>query len=201
MIESLKPLYVRLLAPFAAAAKSLRIHPNAVTASGVVFSAIAAFFISSGSWFLGAVCIGVCACMDGLDGLLANVTEKKTRFGAIFDSTSDRITEIFWFLGLLVFYCRQRPMGEWEIYCTFLAMGASMMVSYVRARCEGVSVPCKGGLLQRPERIIILIVCLIAGQAVMRWGLYLLVFTALATVIQRLIIAYNVCKKNGKYSA
>jgi phosphatidylglycerophosphate synthase len=201
MIESLKPFYVRLLGPFAAITKSLRVHPNAVTASGVVVSMVAAWFIARGSWFLGAVCIGVCACTDGLDGLLANMTGKKTRFGAIFDSTSDRITEMFWFLGLLAFYCNRPPVDRWAIFLTFLAMAGSMMVSYVRARCEGVGIPCKSGLLQRPERIILLIVCLLAGQNAMRWGLLALLCAAFATVIQRLVIAFRACGQNGDDAA
>jgi CDP-diacylglycerol---glycerol-3-phosphate 3-phosphatidyltransferase len=201
MIEFLKPFYVRLLGPFAAITKSLKIHPNAVTASGLVFSVIAAWFIARGSWFLGAVFIGIGACTDGLDGLVANLTGKKTRFGAIFDSTSDRFTEMAWFLGLLAFYCNRPVADRWGIYFAFLAMAGSMMVSYVRARCEGVNVPCKGGFLQRPERIIILIVCLFAGRAVMKWGLLALLCAALATVIERLVIAYRVCRKNGEGAA
>ena len=201
MIEFLKPFYVRLLTPFANLMRSLNVHPNTVTASGIVVSAVAAWLIARGSWFLAAVCIGVCACMDGLDGLLANMTGKKTRFGAIFDSSSDRITEILWFIGLLFFYCNRQPVDRWGIYFTFLALAGSMMISYVRARCEGVNVPCKEGLLQRPERIIALIVCLLAGSQVMRWGLVALCAAAFATVVQRLIIAYKVCEQNREDAA
>jgi phosphatidylglycerophosphate synthase len=132
---------------------------------------------------------------------VANLTGKKTRFGAIFDSTSDRLTEMFWFLGIVVFYCSRSTVDRPGIYFAFLAMAGSMMVSYVRARCEGVNVPCRGGFLQRPERIILLIVCLLAGQTVMKWGLLALLCAALVTVIERLIIAYRMCKKIGEAAA
>jgi CDP-diacylglycerol---glycerol-3-phosphate 3-phosphatidyltransferase len=198
MIESLKPFYTRCLGPFSKIASALHIHPNAVTASGMAVSALAAWFIAQGSWFLAAVCIGFCACMDGLDGLLAQVTGKKSRFGAIFDSSSDRITEILWFGGLLFFYCAGPSTDRTGIFLTFIALSGSMMVSYVRARCEGVNVSCKKGLFQRPERIVALIACLLAGPTVMTWGLLALSFAAYATVIQRLIIAYATCKKQEK---
>jgi phosphatidylglycerophosphate synthase len=195
MIESLKPFFTRCLGPFAKTAIALRLHPNAVTALGVVFSAVAAWHIARGAWFLSAVFIGLCACMDGLDGLLANITNKKTRFGAIFDSTADRITEILWFFGLLFFYCAGPAIDRTGIYVTCIALCGSMMVSYVRARCEGVSIRCNDGLFQRPERIIILLACLLLGRKIMIWGLLLLSCAAWATVMQRLFLAYAACKK------
>jgi phosphatidylglycerophosphate synthase len=133
--------------------------------------------------------------MDGLDGLLANITGKKTRFGAIFDSSSDRITEILWFGGLLAYYCNAPSIDRLCLFLTFIALTGSMMVSYVRARCEGVNVPCREGLVQRPERIIIVIVCLVAGPNFMVWGLAALSCASYATVVQRLTIAYTTCKK------
>jgi CDP-diacylglycerol---glycerol-3-phosphate 3-phosphatidyltransferase len=197
MIEFLKPFYTGLLGPFARAAAALHLHPNAITALGVVFSGVAAWFIAQHQWFLAAVFIGLCACMDGLDGLIATLTGKKTRFGAIFDSSSDRITEILWFLGLMFFYCDGRSINRMGIFVTFIALSGSMMVSYVRARCEGVGVPCSEGLIQRPERIIVLIVCLLTGPRVMAWGLAALSCAAYATVLQRLTIAYTTCLRNG----
>jgi CDP-diacylglycerol---glycerol-3-phosphate 3-phosphatidyltransferase len=196
MIESLKPFYARILTPAAKCCAALKLHPNTLTAMGIIVSAVAAWFIAKGSWLVAALCIVAGACLDGLDGLLARLTEKKTRFGAIFDSSSDRITEILWFMGLLIFYCTRQPIDRWPIYFTFLALSGAMMVSYVRARCEGVNVPCKEGLLQRPERILILIACLLAGRKIMTWGLLALACAAFATVVQRLIIANKACANN-----
>jgi CDP-diacylglycerol--glycerol-3-phosphate 3-phosphatidyltransferase len=195
MIEFLRPLYARFLKPFTKLCIALHIHPNMITASGMILSAMAAWFIAQGEWLLSALLIGVGACMDGIDGLLAQLTEKKTRFGAIFDSSSDRITEILWFGGLLFFYCTGMPIDRMGIYFTFIAMSGSMMVSYVRARCEGVNIHCKEGFFQRPERIVVLIVCLLAGPNIMTWGLLALSCAAYATVVQRLTIAYKACKK------
>lgn len=197
MIESLKPLYTRLLGPFAKICAALHLLPNTVTATGLIMSAVAAWLIATGAWLLAAICIGICACTDGLDGLLAKLTGKNTRFGAIFDSSTDRITEILWFGGLLFFYCGREPIGRTEILFTFIALSGSMMVSYVRARCEGVNVPCKGGFFQRPERIVVFFVCLLAGPNIMTWGLVALSCATYATVIERLIRAYITCKQNG----
>jgi len=80
---------------------------------------------------------------------------------------------------------------------TFAAMSGSLMVSYVRARCEGAGIPCSSGMVQRPERILILVACLLAGKKVMAWGLLLLSVLTYATVVQRLIIAYKFCQKSN----
>jgi CDP-diacylglycerol--glycerol-3-phosphate 3-phosphatidyltransferase len=133
--------------------------------------------------------------MDGLDGLVARNTGKKSPWGALLDSTADRITEIAWLSGVLFFYCNA-PGGRLGIFLTFAAMSGALMVSYVRARSEGARIPCASGLLQRPERILILMACFLAGSAIMTWGLALLSVLAYATVVQRLIVTYKYCKKN-----
>ncbi|HEX7510551.1 MAG TPA: CDP-alcohol phosphatidyltransferase family protein [Chitinivibrionales bacterium] len=194
MLESLKPWYARLLGPAAKVLIKTGIHPNAITLAGLCFSPIAAFMTTCGQWFLAALCIGLGSLMDGLDGLVARQTGKKTTWGAILDSTVDRITEIIWLVGLLVFYSKAEN-GIFGIFFTYCAMSGSLMVSYVRARSEGAHVPCTSGLAQRPERIILLIGGLLAGPAIMTWGLLGLSAVSYFTVFQRLVETYRYCKK------
>ncbi len=195
MVESLKPFYTALLAPVARLAIKSKIHPNIITLAGVCVSLLAAWHAAQGKWFFAALYIGIGSCMDGLDGAVARQT-KNSSWGAVFDSTSDRITEIAWLSGLLFFYINASG-GRLGAYMTFAAMSGSLMVSYVRARCEGVGVPCSSGMAQRPERILILVACLLAGKIVMVWGLVLLSVLTYATVVQRLIVAYRFCKKSN----
>jgi CDP-diacylglycerol---glycerol-3-phosphate 3-phosphatidyltransferase len=198
MLEILKPLYNALLLPFARLLSRLHIQPNTITILGLLISVLAAYYAAHGRWFPAAVCIGAGSCMDGLDGVLARYAGNKTSFGAIFDSTSDRLTEIFWLFGILFFYVNHPAFGNWGIYLSFIAIAGSLMVSYVRARCEGVNIPCKTGMLQRPERIVILIGCFLAGPGIMVWGLGVLSAFAAVTVGQRMVVAYTACKKNDQ---
>jgi CDP-diacylglycerol--glycerol-3-phosphate 3-phosphatidyltransferase len=174
----------------------LHIHPNAITLMGLFISGFVGWFAAIGNWNLAAVFIIVASCMDGLDGLVARVYNKKSVFGAIFDSTIDRLTEIMWLLGICVFFVKHPLWGDLSLYVTFTTITGSLMVSYVRARCEGEKIPCSGGFLQRPERIIVLLCCFVFGPKIMFWGLALLSFLAYFTVIQRIIIAYSLTHKN-----
>jgi CDP-diacylglycerol---glycerol-3-phosphate 3-phosphatidyltransferase len=196
MLEILKPLYNALLLPFAKFLARLHIKPNTITLLGLLMSLLAAWYAAQGRWLLAALFMVVGSCMDGLDGVLARYAGKKTSFGAIFDSTADRLTEIFWLFGILYYYVHHPVFGNWGVYLSFVAISGSLMVSYVRARCEGVNIPCKTGVLQRPERIVILMLCFLVGPKSMVGGLGVLSAFAAITVVQRMIVAYTACKKN-----
>jgi len=198
MLQSLKPLYATILSPVAKILIKIGVHPNGITMAGLCLSPIAAWKAAQGQWFFAALWIGLGSLMDGLDGLVARQTGKKSRWGAILDSTVDRITEIVWLGGLLVFY-GSAPHGRGGVFVTFIAMSGSLMVSYVRARSEGAQVPCTSGFAQRPERILALIACLLAGPAIMTWGLLILSIASYATVVQRLIETYRYCKKTSSH--
>jgi phosphatidylglycerophosphate synthase len=197
MIEVLKPFYNAVLMPAARLFARTKVHPNAITLLGLCISGAAGWFAATGKWRLAAVFIIVGSCMDGLDGLVARLYDQKTAFGAIFDSTADRLTEIFWLMGLCIFFVWHPVWGDMALYLTFTAITGSLMVSYVRARCEGANVPCTTGILQRPERVIVLGCCFFGGPKIMPWGLALISFLAYATVVQRIFIAYALSKKEN----
>ncbi|MGB7569984.1 MAG: CDP-alcohol phosphatidyltransferase family protein [Chitinivibrionales bacterium] len=195
MIEVLKPFYNAVLMPAARIFARAKISPNVITFVGLCLSAAAGWFAATGKWNLAAVFIIIGSCMDGLDGLIARLYDKKSAFGAIFDSTADRLTEIFWLLGIFIFFVRRPVWGAMPLFCAFLAITGSLMVSYVRARSEGAGVPCASGILQRPERIVVIGLCFFGGPKIMQWGLALIAGLAYATVVQRILIAYSLSKK------
>jgi CDP-diacylglycerol---glycerol-3-phosphate 3-phosphatidyltransferase len=127
--------------------------------------------------------------------LVARQTAKQTRFGAVLDSVADRVTEAAWFFGLLLYYAANPVHGGAGIYLAFLALAGSQMVSYVRARCEGAGLVCTEGILQRPERIVIIIACLLLGPAVMIWGLGIIAALGFATAAERCAKAWRADKK------
>lgn len=191
MIEGLKPLYDSALRPVAAIFAKINLHPDVITGIGVAVSVGAGCACAAGRWNLAAVLVFAGSCMDGLDGLVARQTGRQTRFGAVLDSTSDRVTEMAWFFGILAFYALNPVYGAMGMLLAFLAHAGSQMVSYVRARCEGAGISCKGGVLQRPERIVIIVACLLFGPRIMTWGLGVIAVLGYATAAQRLAVAWR----------
>jgi len=102
MIEVLKPFYTALSCR-GKDFTSAKIHPNIITLLGLCISSVAGLFAATGKWWLTAIFIVLGSCMDGLDGLVARQYNKQSAFGAIFDSTADRLTEIFWLMGICIF--------------------------------------------------------------------------------------------------
>jgi len=193
MIERLKPAYNRLLVPIALQFVKLVLRPNYLTLTGVMLFSISGWFVFRGHWAFAAGVVVIGSTADGLDGLLARLSNKKTLFGAILDSVCDRFTEIVLLFGLLGFYLARSPAplhGKGILFC-YTAITLSLMVSYVKARCEGMGITCSGGLLQRPERLILLGLGLLFGPTVMVWILGSLSALAGITVLQRVTLAYR----------
>jgi len=193
MIEGLKPHYHRILRPAAKALAGMRVHPNVLTCLGVVLFAGAGWLTAAGRWHAALALVVVGSCMDGLDGLLASLSGSKSTFGAILDSTCDRITEIIWFGGVAAYYLLTPSAVNHPVWSSVLlsgtALSGSLMVSYVKARCEGAGVECRVGLMQRPERLVIISFCLLLGPEVMYWGMMLLSVSTWFTVGQRIAAA------------
>ncbi len=197
MIEEIKPFYNAALKPFARLLARMGIHPNVVTLFGVFLFFIGAWLTAIGIW-KSAVLLGVIAgFFDGLDGIVARETGKKSSFGALLDSVCDRLTEVVWLGGYLVYFFHHPPLDTVTIYGLFLAITGSLLVSYVKARAEGVGIACDGGLLQRTERLIILGVFQLLGPQLMLWGLCIVAVFAYLTVFQRLYIVWRKYKKMG----
>jgi CDP-diacylglycerol--glycerol-3-phosphate 3-phosphatidyltransferase len=186
MIEGLKPFYNATLRPVGKLLAQMGIHPNVITMAGVALFCGAGWYAFKGQWRISLLFVIAGACMDGLDGLVAREYNKKSVFGAVFDSTCDRLTEIVWISGICAYYALRAPSPLGVLLC-IAALSGSFMVSYVKARADGAGVPCTGGILQRPERIILLAACLLIGPRAMPWGLGVMAVVGYVTMVERLI--------------
>ena len=140
----------------------LGFSPSGLTVIGVLLAAVAAALISQGMLAAGGIMVLIAGVFDMFDGAVARMTDRATKFGAFFDSVMDRVSEAVVLLGLLWLYIEQgEQLGAVLVY---VAIVGSTMVSYARARAEGLGIECKGGLMQRPERVASLGVGIIVGQ-------------------------------------
>ncbi len=181
------PLSIRLkfrhiLEPLARAFVAGRVSPNALTLIGLLPAIAAGYAFAGGMVRLGGVLIGVSGLFDLLDGLVARVGNRQTDFGALLDSTLDRFAEIAIFIGLAILF-----RETLTLYGVILALGGSLMVSYVRARAEGLGSTCDSGMLQRPERLIIVLLGALLGVSFLKWAIWVIALLANVTAIERLI--------------
>jgi phosphatidylglycerophosphate synthase len=154
----------KLINPFVKLIIKLGVTPNVITTIGLTINLLAAVvFIIGGEigkqgdlsyigWGCGLVLFA--GLFDMLDGQGARLGDMTSRFGALYDSVLDRYSELFMFLGICYYLVAHHYFIGSLI--TFIALIGSMMVSYVRARAEGLCIECKGGLMQRPERIVLI---------------------------------------------
>ena len=165
----------------------LGLTPNALTVIGALLTASVGLLIAQGWFIASGVCLWLFSVTDTLDGALARATNRVSVFGAFLDSVCDRCAEAAIFLGLVWWY--QSVGNTRGVVLAYLALVGSLMVSYARARAEGVGVQiAEVGLFQRPERIIALGIGLLAAAfvpIVLEIVLALLALLTAATVIQR----------------
>jgi CDP-diacylglycerol--glycerol-3-phosphate 3-phosphatidyltransferase len=136
----------------------LRVSPNVLTVLGLLAGAAVGFFYAAERPGLAAAFIVVCGIFDILDGKVAKNADRKSLFGAIFDSSMDRYSEFFIYVGL-AYYFRH----GWGLWLMFVAFLGSTMVSYTRARAEGLGVDCRVGMMQRAERLVLLFLGTLVG--------------------------------------
>ncbi len=181
------PLKIRvgfrsLLLPLVRWLESHNTSPNMVTILGLFPAIAAGVCFGLGRIRLGGVLVGISGLFDLIDGQLAKLGNRQTRFGALLDSTLDRYSEIAIFLGLSALF-----REEITFYGVILALTGSLMISYVKARAEGLGCNCEVGLFQRPERIVLIIIGALAGLRILRLVVWVLAFFGNLTAIERLL--------------
>ena len=199
----LKNGYLRVIEPVANWLVRRGVHPNTITvigtlctvAGGVIY---ATGHISTGGWFLGAT-----ALFDVLDGTVARRTNKSSTFGAFLDSSLDRVADGAIFAGLTVFYALNPAHRNVPMVAVCLAgLIGSFMTSYIRARAESLGLDAKVGMVQRPERFVLLSVPqAFFGLALNGWVLAVIIVfltvTAWITVVQRMRFVYQQTTARG----
>lgn len=159
------------------------ISPNTVTWMGFIVVLIAAVLAAFGHLLAGGLVMLFAGFFDMLDGALARLTNKTTRFGAVLDSTLDRLSEAAVLTGLIAFYAPNKPFLA--ILCG-VAIAGSFMVSYVRARAEGLGLECQEGFFTRTERVIVLAIGMIINQVLVVLGI--IIVLSFVTGAQRLLL-------------
>lgn len=173
---------------------ALGLTPNMATLLGLVLNCLAAWILATGNLRWGGALVLFAGIFDMFDGALARVRNQKTIFGAFFDSTLDRYSEGIVLLGLILFALTQPASAArtWTVVLAYAAGLGSLMVSYARARAEGLGLQMKSGLMARPERVVLLSVGLIlGGSAWLVWVLALLALTSVVTSVQRIVLVYR----------
>jgi len=161
------------------------VSPNSLTVIGLLLNVLVAAVLASGQPVIGGVLVLVANAFDMLDGGVARLTGKVSRFGAFFDSTLDRYAEALVYLGVGVWlYSVGDGLLLFAAYCTIIG---SLMVSYTRARAESLGVGGEVGLLPRPERIILLSLGLIFHGYLLAPVLWILAVLSNLTAVQRMI--------------
>ncbi|OGO17509.1 MAG: CDP-alcohol phosphatidyltransferase [Chloroflexi bacterium RBG_16_50_11] len=165
--------------------------PNILTWAGFGITVIAGVLVVTEYWLAAGIVVLVSGLFDMLDGALARNTGQTTRFGAILDSTLDRVSEAILLLTLLAVFTRNQMVPESIL--SGVALVGSLLVSYIRARMEGLGIECKAGLFTRPERVIILALGLLLSRFdnAMLIVLAIITFFSWLTVIERMVYAYR----------
>jgi CDP-diacylglycerol--glycerol-3-phosphate 3-phosphatidyltransferase len=135
---------------------SLRVHPNILTLIGLVINIFAMVLFAKGVFVWAALVIVFAGIFDIVDGEVARRTKRVTRFGAFFDSVIDRYSDMLLLLGLIIWYAKIDRI--FYVGLTGLVLIGSVLTSYTRARAESLIPACKVGFLERPERIVLLII-------------------------------------------
>tara|TARA_B100000029_G_scaffold310582_1_gene303094 strand:+ start:2787 stop:3392 length:606 start_codon:yes stop_codon:yes gene_type:complete len=142
---------------------ALKFTPSVATALGLGISLIAAYFLYQGEFFIAGILVLFGSVFDLLDGGIARATGRVSKRGAMMDSVFDRVSELAVFVALAMYYTSGPDADQLGVLLAIVAMSGSLMVSYVRARAEGLGVKGTAGFLTRPERVVVIVVCLLVG--------------------------------------
>ena len=192
--DSLLPAWVKqsgraVLDPVVRLALAMHITANTVTVLGLVITVVAAVLIGSGGLLAGALILMGGSLLDAVDGALARATGGETPFGGFLDSTMDRASEAIVYLGIAAYYL-QGAAPTWPVLAAFIALAGSFMVSYSRARAEGIGVSAAVGIAPRTERLVLVIAGLgLAGLGIgpaLIAALWIIAALTVATTAQRI---------------
>jgi len=172
------------------ASVKLGIHPNMLTLIGVLINIGAAWALGKDQFLLAGVVMIVANIFDFIDGKVAHITNTVSRFGAFWDSTLDRFSDIALFLGLIYLYATVRRTDY--VMVASLAMLFTIMISYARARAESLIDKCKVGFMERPERIVLFMIGAFTDRmAAVLWVILILSIVTVANRIHYTYLALN----------
>ena len=174
--EKNRARYLKIITPIGNFFAAMGVHPHALSVTGFLLSIMAGIIYGTGAFFWAAWVVVLAGTCDALDGQIARQTNKNSPFGAFFDSTLDRYSDVFLFIGLAYHFAggrgfagiqgsdMMRDPSPLTVVIIILAIAGSFMVSYTRARAESLGIECRKGMMQRPERITLLIIGSLLGS-------------------------------------
>ena len=155
MLSHYKASLTRLGDPVARALLRAHVRPNHLTMLGLGVSIVAACALAQGRLRVGAVLLALAGLFDFFDGSLARLANSVSAFGAFLDSVADRYSDLVVLLGVVLYY--HRAADTTGVFLTMVALVGTIMTSYTKARAQSIGVACEIGLIERPERLIVLI--------------------------------------------
>ncbi len=189
MLSDVVRKYARVfLEPIARFISWTGLSPNLITIIGFLLMIGVAVVLARGHFFLGGILITAVAIFDAVDGTMARMLGRTSRFGAFLDSTLDRFSEAVIFLGLFIYFVGQNQ--SLELILIYATVVGSLMVSYARARAEGIGIPLKDGLFTRFERVLLLIIGLVINQLTVI--LWILAIFSNFTAVQRMYLVWRI---------
>jgi CDP-diacylglycerol---glycerol-3-phosphate 3-phosphatidyltransferase len=190
------PIY-RIIDPATRALIRWKVHPNAITTAGFAVTLLAGWLFHMDHVRWAGLCVLLGGLSDIFDGRVARESGLASKFGAFYDATLDRLSEIVVFIGLLSLYNQYgRDLADaWMVYVIAVAIGGSLMVSYTRAKAEALGLDCSVGFMQRAERLVLLgggslFFGLMWNGLVLKVILVTLAVTTVLTTIQRIVWVY-----------
>lgn len=192
--DGIKNWYLRLIQPVIDFFIKLELNPNFFTTIGFILTVGAAVLFATGYLRVAGGIILLAGTFDIVDGKVARLSKRVTKFGALYDSTLDRYAEVIMFFGL-AFYFVKAEMFISSIAVS-VALGGSIMVSYVRARAEALGFQCKVGIMQRPERVVYIGFGALLHLYTLIFAIILIAVFANITAAQRLYHIWT--QENGK---
>ena len=159
--------------------------PNMLTVIGVLLNVAVAVIIAVGQAQVGGALLLVASAFDMLDGAVARATGTSSRFGGFLDSTLDRYSEAVVYGGVLIYLLERPDDAKTGAILVFLASAGALLISYARARAEAAGYKASVGLAARPERVVLLALCLLIDQPL--WALWVLAFVTHLTALTRIV--------------
>ncbi len=173
-----------VLAPVVRLAIALHLTPNTITVIGLLITVVAALLVAGGWLVVGAAVLTAGSLFDAVDGALARAQGGGTAFGSFLDSTLDRASEAILYAGIAVWFLNTLAEPTWPVLAVVVALAGSFMVSYARARAEGIGLTASVGLAPRTERLVLVIVGVaLAGLGFTPILIGILVLVAALTVV------------------
>ncbi len=185
MLEKVKDDVAELIEPSTQYLVKKRFKPDVLTMVGFALNLVAALLFGLDMLRWAGVMVLLAGIFDLLDGQVARAGRTATTFGALLDSTVDRYSEIVVWFGMVVSFIRAGSL--WTSSALFFALAGSLMVSYVRARAEGLGEECKVGFMQRPERVVAIGVGALVGQIGLTVAVWVIAVLSNYTALHRVL--------------